>query len=298
VGIVLGSQSGIVVLDIDPRNGSDDTLHELESEHGALPRTPSVESGGGGRHMYVLAPGAALVSSLGPGLDLLGEGRLVVAPPSLHASGRCYQWDEHPDEVELAALPDWMLRLVTPQRATRVASDQTIPEGERNLTQIAGSLRLVLPQTEGIAPALHAINEQQCRPALPRDEVEQIARSAQRWHSLPWLTSPREFFAHERLSPTARHVLRAICAYARSDGTCWPTHAAIMRQTGYASPQTITKAIKELEAAGRITVIRRMKKPNLYRIYRSLPQLSERKNDNPLVLSFHNMEATTAKGRR
>ena len=155
-----------------------------------------------------------------------------------------------------------------------------------------------MPQGEGIAPALHAINEQRCQPRLPRGEVEEIARSAQRWHSLPCLTSPREFFADERLSATARHVLRAICSYADSDGTCWPTHELISRQTGYASPQTITKSIKELEAAGRITVTRRMKKPNSYRIYRSLPQLSERQRHNPLVLRSQNVEAEAVEDGR
>jgi hypothetical protein len=300
VGIVLGRQSGIVVLDIDPRNGGDDTLYELESAHGALPRTPSVKSGGGGAHHYFLAPGVPLACSLGEGVDLLGDGRLVVAPPSLHASGYGYEWDEHPDEVELAALPDWVLRAVTPARAARLASHDTIPVGERNvtLTQIAGTSRLVLAQAEGIAPALHAINEKRCRPPLPRNEVEQIARSAQRWHSLPWLTSPREFFADERLSQTAGLVLRAICAYARADGTCWPTHATITRQTSISSSTTITKAIKELEDAGRITVTRRNHKSNLYRISRSLPQLSERHEPHPLVLRSQNVEATTGRGGR
>lgn len=300
VGIVLGRESGIVVLDIDPRNGGDDTLRELEREHGPLPRTPSVKSGGGGAHYYFIAPGFPLASSLGEGLDLLGDGRLVVAPPSLHASGNGYEWDEHPDDVELALLPDWVLRSVTPTRAARVTSQDTIPEGERNdtLTQIAGRMRLVLAQAEGIAAALHAINEQRCQPPLAREEVEQIARSAQRWHSLPWLASPRVFFADERLSATARLVLRVICDYANAYGKSRPPYRAIMRQTGFNSPQTITKAISELEAAGRVTVTRRIHKPNLYRISRSLPQLSERQDPPPLVLRSQNLGAATGDGGR
>ena len=300
VGIVLGRASGIVVLDIDTRNGGDDTLHELEQAHGALPPTPSVKSGSGGAHYYFIAPNGLLASSLGDGVDLLGDRHLVVAPPSLHASGNGYEWDEHPDEVELAALPDWMLRLAaTPARAGRLITQEVIPQGERNvtLTQLAGRLRIVLPHTEAVAPALHAINEQRCRPPLPRDEVEQIARSAQRWHGLPWLTSPRQFFADERLSKAARNVLRAICDHANARGTSRPTYSAITRLTGITSPTTIDKAITELEAAGRITARRRSRHANVYRVSRVLPQLSVPSEPHPLVLPFQNLEATTGSER-
>ena len=52
------------------------------------------------------------------------------------------------------------MELIGTDSVLRVASPDTIPEGERNdtLTQTAGRMRLVLPQAEGIAPALHAIN--------------------------------------------------------------------------------------------------------------------------------------------
>ena len=75
-------------------------------------------------------------------------------------------------------------------------------------------------------------------------------------------------------------------------------YRAIMRQTGFNSPQTITKAISELEAAGRVTVTRRIHKPNLYRISRSLPQLSERQDPPPLVLRSQNLGAATGDGGR
>ncbi|MCA1675613.1 MAG: bifunctional DNA primase/polymerase [Actinobacteria bacterium] len=39
-----------------------------------------------------------------PGIDLRGDGRYVVAPPSIHASGRRYRWDRRP----IAAVPAWM----------------------------------------------------------------------------------------------------------------------------------------------------------------------------------------------
>src|SRR5213076_1362207 len=37
--------SGLVVVDIDPRNGGDDSLHDLERQHGTLPETPTSGTG-------------------------------------------------------------------------------------------------------------------------------------------------------------------------------------------------------------------------------------------------------------
>lgn len=52
VAIRTGAESGIVVLDIDPRNGGDESLEALEREHGRLPKTVEAVSGGNGRHIY------------------------------------------------------------------------------------------------------------------------------------------------------------------------------------------------------------------------------------------------------
>src|SRR5213593_320052 len=38
------------VLDVDPRNGGDAALAQLEATHGPLPRTQTVRTGGGGSH--------------------------------------------------------------------------------------------------------------------------------------------------------------------------------------------------------------------------------------------------------
>ena len=100
IGIVTGPESGLVVLDVDPRHDGDKSLRDLESQHAPLAPTLEVQTGGGGRHLYFKYPeGANLGNSsgtLGPGLDVKGSKGYVVAPPSLHASGKTYQWkDEH-----------------------------------------------------------------------------------------------------------------------------------------------------------------------------------------------------------
>lgn len=116
VGVVTGVVSGVVVLDVDPRNGGDSTLAALESDHRPLPETATVLTGGGGRHHWFGAEGREVATTtLGPGLDLKGEGGLVVVPPSRHASGRRYEWEEggSPDEPEPAPVPTWLLGVAT-----------------------------------------------------------------------------------------------------------------------------------------------------------------------------------------
>lgn len=96
IGIVTGAVSGIIVLDIDPRHYGDDALQELEERNGPLPRTVEVVTGSGGRHIYFRHPGIRIPCSsgqIGEGIDVRGDGGYVVAPPSLHISGREYAWE-------------------------------------------------------------------------------------------------------------------------------------------------------------------------------------------------------------
>jgi len=94
VGIVTGMASGLLVLDIDPRHGGVESLALLEREHGSLPETAEVSTGGGGRHILFLHPGFRVKNraNMMPGVDVRGDDGYIVAPPSLHASGRRYEW--------------------------------------------------------------------------------------------------------------------------------------------------------------------------------------------------------------
>jgi len=86
---------GMVVLDVDPRNGGIETLQTLERQHG-IPETATVITGGGGVHLwYRMPPGLrfALPPELRKkGIDVKQQGGYVVAPPSLHESERLYAW--------------------------------------------------------------------------------------------------------------------------------------------------------------------------------------------------------------
>jgi len=109
VGIATGRPSGLIVLDIDPRNGGDKTLKELEKQLGKLPAGPMVRTGGGGWHLYFQLSGdldGIGCPVVGDGVEAKGTGGYVVAPPSKHFSGGQYAWQIHPDEVELPELPE------------------------------------------------------------------------------------------------------------------------------------------------------------------------------------------------
>ena len=58
IGIVTGAESGVVVLDVDPRNNGDKTLADLEAKFGALPKTWRFVTGGGGLHILFRTPAA------------------------------------------------------------------------------------------------------------------------------------------------------------------------------------------------------------------------------------------------
>jgi putative DNA primase/helicase len=180
IGIATGN--GLVVLDVDPRNNGDATLHELEHQHGDL-RTLTARTGGGGLHFYFA--GDAPQGVVGEGLDRKGAGGYVVAPPSLHASGARYEWqDEQPTEPE--PLPTWLAQLNGRPSANGAAApvvDGPIAEGQRNATlaSLAGTMRRRGMSGAAIRDGLRTENEERCNPPLPEDEVDRIAASVARY---------------------------------------------------------------------------------------------------------------------
>jgi hypothetical protein len=116
VGIVTGTPSNLLVLDIDPRHGGVETLARLEEKHGPLPRTVTARTGSDGLHKFFEAGGGkyrSTVGLLGPGLDTRGEGGFVVAAPSLHRSGKRYEWLYGPRKFPIAPAPTWLTEQLT-----------------------------------------------------------------------------------------------------------------------------------------------------------------------------------------
>ena len=117
IAIATGERSGVWVLDVD-QHGDDGeaTLRALEREHGALPLTLTSKTGGGGRHFFFKFDPSAPVRNRQSkalklaGIDVRGEGGYAIAPPSTHASGAAYVWENPIAAVEPA--PIWLLALV------------------------------------------------------------------------------------------------------------------------------------------------------------------------------------------
>jgi len=114
VGLRTGE--GIDVIDVDgPRSLLDDL--------GGPPVTPgALVSTGRGWHLYFASSGLPTRAGVVPGVDVRGAGGYVVAPPSLHPSGRAYRFID-PGSGEtlgrdepglLPPAPEWIRALLRP----------------------------------------------------------------------------------------------------------------------------------------------------------------------------------------
>jgi putative DNA primase/helicase len=187
VGILTGDGL-LLVLDVDPRDGGDVALRDLERTHGPLPDTPSVLTGGGGQHFYLRAdiPVSNKVK-IEDGLDIRGDGGFVVAPPSLHASGRRYVWDisAHPDDVPVAPAPQWLLALCArpPRSAGGSGEELRLVKGERNdrLFRLACRWRRDGVGVAALQQMVQAVNTHHVDPPLSRRELDALVTSVLRY---------------------------------------------------------------------------------------------------------------------
>jgi len=196
LGIVTGPVSGLVVLDVDPRHGGEESLRNWIERHGPLPATPEAETGGGGRHLYFatrdpeLGNRVAVVS----GIDLRGRGGMIVAPPSIHPSGRPYVWKpgRTPADLPLAPLPQWLHERLSAQMSGRghplaywrSLARSGVEEGQRNNTiaSFAGHLLWHGVEPEVVLELLLSWNRTRCRPPLDDDEVALVVASITKLH--------------------------------------------------------------------------------------------------------------------
>ena len=114
IGVATGRGSGIIVIDVDLKNGKDGrkALRELSRELGFLPETKTAETPSVGKHLYFRYVEGIGSSNgvIGPGIDIKSDGGYVVAPPS-HG---LYEWIDPRKAVELPA--SWVEHLRKPPR--------------------------------------------------------------------------------------------------------------------------------------------------------------------------------------
>ena len=138
-------------------------------------------------HHYFRHPGGDIGNRAGvlPKVDVRAQGGYVVAPPSLHVSGKRYTWSLTPREVGFADAPAWLLELLqqpngghskrSPEEWRSLAAEG-VGEGARHSSLCAISGKVFasdLDPTVG-CQLLHAWNEARCRPPLPHAEAAKV----------------------------------------------------------------------------------------------------------------------------
>jgi hypothetical protein len=163
IGIATGKNCGsvgILVVDVDGEQG-EAVLTNLEKEFGSLPKTKTAKTGKG-RHLYFRYQREVerVRSSTNDGLDIKADGGYVVGPPSLHVSGRRYEWFD--TNVECAEAPDWLIDYANgarrrqnnivplntnekPRRTARIGTANPIPDTEEERGRLASALSVIPP---------------------------------------------------------------------------------------------------------------------------------------------------------
>lgn len=120
-GVVTGMLSGVLVLEVDHRQGGDGSLVHLEAEFDPLPPTTEVRLGGWERQVWFRHDGPRVNSGpVAAGLSVQADEGLVVLPPSVAPSGETYHWEiEHPPGGHLPLPPDWLSDLARHPRVER-----------------------------------------------------------------------------------------------------------------------------------------------------------------------------------
>jgi hypothetical protein len=133
VGLPTGAVNAIIVIETDTAKGHSSleidgemALEALQERLGALPKTWMAESPSGSLHRFYRHPGGKVknsASELGPGIDVRGDGGMVVVPPSARKDGT-YRWL---NKLEIAALPAAWVRELS-REIERAAPPRELPK--------------------------------------------------------------------------------------------------------------------------------------------------------------------------
>lgn len=191
IGLVTGAVSGVVVLDCDSGDA-----RSIAMGKGGLDTTPAVWTGKPGGIHYHLEHPIDEVRNFArrlPGLDFRGDGGYALLPPSMHASGKEYRWNEHTDGMRPAPIPPWLWELLHGNGDDVTHADfdaesfdvnvvlEGVDEGSRDDTLFRYAAKMRgdnVPQA--YAERLIVEAARRCRPAFPDDEALAKVRNAYR----------------------------------------------------------------------------------------------------------------------
>ncbi len=261
IGLVTGKQSGLVVIDIDPRNGGDKSLQNLiDSYDGFKPvlATYEVKTGGNGTHYYYAydKPFKSFKKhGLGEGIDIKADGGYVLAAPSNHFSGSLYSIV---NDSNLLELPTILIDFITQNQAP--VKTERIAEGNRNnwLSEQAGKLLRQGKTSKQVETYLLEENAIHCQPPLEHAEVLIIARSmssgfkpeaSQKSFKTQW----QQAIIESGFGAGFSHVCISLSLWMDAEGrNCWPTEEAIAGRC-HSTRKTVIEHLKTAEKYGFLT---------------------------------------------
>lgn len=140
IAIATGKVSNLTVYDIDigdDKNGADTWIAAL-GEAGE-PRTLMAKTGSGGMHVFFKYNSAlkTRVNALGDGVDIRNDGGYVVAAPSIHKSGRNYEWIDA--AVPLDDVPAVLSRFSVKKKRKFTPQKYSLAEVEKMLDCVDGT---------------------------------------------------------------------------------------------------------------------------------------------------------------
>lgn len=200
IGIATGPASDVIAIDVDPRNGGDDSLNALEAQYGPFPDTCVVVTGrDDGKHYYFRYPKFNVRNNeIRPGIEIKSRGVYVVAPPSIHPdTGNKYRGDI--DVNFIACPPPWLLSLIRINRETETQSNgatekPTIASVPPSLClSVNEAIQATLPNCEGQRnrKIFEFIRHLKAKPEFAGASADGLRNHVETWHrlALPYIST-------------------------------------------------------------------------------------------------------------
>lgn len=232
IGVVTGPKSGLVIIDLDEKNGvsGSASLASAEAKHGELPVTLRSTTGSGGQHLFFRYPAGVRVrnrAAVLPGVDVRGDGGYVVAPGSL-VSGSSYRWQDK--DAAIAELPQWLLKLITGKGSaseSAPAEGASIPNGSRNdaLFRFAMGQMRSGHHRDKVEKLVLDANTILCAPPMEEQEVRQIVENVYRLYKDRAVSNLTDIGNGRKMAElygtTVRFVLETKDRWLQWNGTYW-----------------------------------------------------------------------------
>ena len=225
IAVPTGARSGWWALDVDGELGRESVamLGTLALE---IATAPTQRTGNGHHYLFRFESGVRCRAAVRPGIDVRGEGGYIVVSPSVHRSGRRYEWANgaEPGPAGLVEAPRWLVEIVTARAAVCPAPTDAgapIEDGSRNdtLFREACAMRARGGTDADVASLLADVNSRRCKPPLDATEVEAITESSKRYEEAVPPPEPTPAAASEDNSSTSAQLVeiaRQRCTFFRT----------------------------------------------------------------------------------